>query len=753
MQRLLVLFAGVSTLFFVTVNAQVVFRFMDPVALNDSVLISGAGLGSGAANFCDRTGACALSSSLVPSDASNKFVVPAALASASTYHVTLASGPSFMLNVPTLDWWHSDDAASGSAAPNRVLRIFGRSLAWSVEGASCPSLTPGGIRTPGAGAHVIIVASGMSPTSASAIEVVADVASCWRLDILLPAALSLSTNYDLWVGNGLKGPGLLPIGSGDDEGVLLFTFTTVAVPTWPSAVFTFGITPGCNSGKSLASCITFAGASGGGTVLLPTGVTYATGSDAIIFPANASVTLAGAGMNVSELTWTVGTGFPNPIAAVITGSDASARWALRDLTISVYAADRPGAQPSTGLPVILAGPGSVGIRIDRVRVIENLTLVPQIEAGNAIRGIGTSRLTLTDCEVRLAGNCGAQWPANTPFNLDNSTDVTILRTSFMSACQSWAISGSRIFFADSSFQAVGVVSGGAQVGTDGGAPYIAEHIYYGNNSDLGNPAALMRWETMTYDGPGGWYNGTAASVDAVGTTLTLSSPMLGCPAGSNTGCVYPGATIALMRGPGQGQWRKVISITNANGSPHVLIDAPFDPQPVFGAANATNTTATYMSITVTHGQATFEGNLYQNGTVFQTYGAAMNTVVAGNVFSEMFSTEWMNTTNVVAGVRIFGHRYINGYQPNYWTLLTDNVLDCASDFRIYQDNIDDVIFQYGAVVRRNIINGGTNLGLNFANDDVIEHNTFGSAYCAYAGSTLPPGGILVNSSSSGILVR
>jgi hypothetical protein len=403
------------------------------------------------------------------------------------------------------------------------------------------------------------------------------------------------------------------------------------------------------------------------------------------------------------------------------------------------------------MPVVLVPTGSVGVRLDRVRVIEDLSKMPQMEAGNSLRAIGAAALSITDCDFYFGGNCGAQWPGNTPLSLNNVTDVSILRTTFTSACQSWAISGSRIFLADSSFRSVGDVSGGAQVGTDGGAPFIAEHIYYGNNSDYGNPEALMRWESMTYDGSSGWYNGTCTGVDAAATTITLSSPMLGCPAGSEHGCVFPGATIAIMRGLGQGQWRRVLSISNATSSaPRVLLDSAFDVTPSFGPNS--DPAASFISITVTHGQATFEGNFYFNGTTFQTYGAAMQTVVAGNTFREMFTTEYMNTTAVAAGVRLFGHRYVNGYQPNWWTLLSDNVIDCTTQFLIYSDDIDNIVFQYAAVVRRNVVSG-VDLALNWAHDDVIEHNAFDAGFCAYAGATLPAGKILKNTSSTGIVVR
>ena len=46
---------------------------------------------------------------------------------------------------------------------------------------------------------------------------------------------------------------------------------------------------------------------------------------------------------------------------------------------------------------------------------------------------------------------------------------------------------------------------------------MLEHIYIGRQLDVGNPAATKRWESMTFDGPGGAIFDTFESLSGIGT--------------------------------------------------------------------------------------------------------------------------------------------------------------------------------------------------------------------------------------------
>lgn len=90
-------------------------------------------------------------------------------------------------------------------------------------------------------------------------------------------------------------------------------------------------------------------------------------------------------------------------------------------------------------------------------------------------------------------------------------------------------------------------------------------------------------------------------------------------------------------------------------------------------------------------------------------------------------------------------------EANWASSIVYNILDCISDFRIYADNIDGVLFGMAHVVRRNTI-AATGLQINFLRDGVIEQNSFTDALCAYAGSILPAGSISINQTSTGVVV-
>lgn len=132
---------------------------------------------------------------------------------------------------------------------------------------------------------------------------------------------------------------------------------------------------------------------------------------------------------------------------------------------------------------------------------------------------------------------------------------------------------------------------------------------------------------------------------------------------------------------------------------------------------------------------------------------AVSVVVFNNTFREMFDTPTMNTTAVAAGVRLYGHRYVLGYEANWYTLVDANTLDCTTQFLVYSDNIEGVVFSLGQVVRENRVLGGVSLALDFVWDSLMEANAFAGGRCAYNGVTSPAGTTLYNASSPNTLVR
>lgn len=103
--------------------------------------------------------------------------------------------------------------------------------------------------------------------------------------------------------------------------------------------------------------------------------------------------------------------------------------------------------------------------------------------------------------MQHSGSCAAQWPNNAALYINtNSTDVHLRGVRVVTGCPGYSVtSSSRVAVIDSSWVSVGDVSEGQGFNTLG-APAVLEHVYYGNTSTAGNPAAPERWESMTYDG-------------------------------------------------------------------------------------------------------------------------------------------------------------------------------------------------------------------------------------------------------------
>ena len=569
--------------------------------------------------------------------------------------------------------------------------------------------------------------------------------SCYRLTVDT-SPLVLGTAYDIYVANGLASASM----PGSPAVALAArALLAVAPPAPPSSVFTVGVSPGC---ARVSSCIATAEAAGGGTVTVPAGTYVQTGGESLAFAGSAgAVVVRGAGRGATTIVWPVGTGLPH--TPPVTGNGS---WALTDLTLAMYAAPQPGAQPPLGLDFVHVGAFAAAVALARVDVIHDQSAYPGIQIGNALSLLGAAYVALVDVSVTHVGNCAAQWPHNQALYVSNSTDVLVRGCAFANGCPGWSVSAAqRVHISDCAFVSLGDVSQGQGVNSLD-APHVTQDFYYGNCSDAGRPAAPERWETMTSDGPGGFFNGsaTAASDNPDGTqTLTLATP-LACISGVPA-CLYPGLAVSIMRGTGAGQQRRVVTAAQSPGGPgggggggdswtRVTVDAPFVPPP---------DNASFIAVTQFNGRAVFEASTYVNGTVFQTYGMSMQTVAFNNTFVEFFDTALANTTNVAAGVRLFGHRYMGGYETNWRSDVAENTLTCTTLFWAYSDDIDGVEFSHAQALRRNAVAGGVNLSVDFIWDSLIDGNSFASAACAYAGGvTLPAGVINANESSPGTLV-
>jgi hypothetical protein len=479
-----------------------IYGAMEPVGPGDIVTLAGDGLANASLSVCSGVyKSCEGVEPLSPTAFAVKFVLPGP-PSVSTVVVAASGGSAnITLGLPHVDWFSVHDASSPNTAfPGSTLTFYGRNFAYDATGRCLPwTAQQGG---PVSSATIVVATpTGQPPTSPAAIvlppwpgdAVSRGIRSCFRLDSTLPASMSLGT-WDVYIAaNGLAG-----LNASTSASPALSGLVVAPPPTWPPGTWTLGASSGC---ADLASCLTTAGAAGGGTITVPAG-TWSMPSGALLSFPSVAVAIAGAGRDVTTIEWPQGSSMgPTCAGGVVTSASPAARWSIADVSLVVRSACQPGAQPPNGMPIVAIPSGSAGVALRHVRIVNDLTVYPGIQLGNAISITNASFVSLVDVEVTHAGSCDAQWPSNTALHVSlNSTDVSLRGLVITTTCPGYSVtSSSRVEFVDSALVSVGDVSEGQGFNTLG-APAVLEHIYYGNTTTTGNPSAPERWESMTYDG-------------------------------------------------------------------------------------------------------------------------------------------------------------------------------------------------------------------------------------------------------------
>ena len=111
---------------------------------------------------------------------------------------------------------------------------------------------------------------------------------------------------------------------------------------------------------------------------------------------------------------------------------------------------------------------------------------------------------------------------------------------------------------------------------------VLEHIYVGRSIDVGNPAASKRYESMTFDGPGGSVTTTVASLSSNGTDgapqiLTTTVPGRAPGPWAPNISTYIGASVAVLYGPGLGGLARVTGITPTDATWATAASWTLDP--------------------------------------------------------------------------------------------------------------------------------------------------------------------------------
>jgi hypothetical protein len=777
----------------------VIYEVSGPTEPGSTLLISGSGLGNvSTVTVCDVSSTslsaatpCAVLAPEQPWDLSLKATLPGATrAFVGNVTITAVGGgaTSVLINEPRVHWrLASPSEAEGAAHPGGELRLFGESLAWDVAAANCPSA---GSSTTAATATVTLVST--SAGGQRTLQLKPSFASCYRLDLLLPSHLPLGS-VDIWINNGLW------TGNASSRGMLAQSGVPItAAPVWPNASWTLG-----EHCISLSDCLGAAWAAEGGVVIIPAGqhVMLRDGEVVVLGP---RVRLVGGGPGAT-LTWANNSAGPRNASYPNGWVTGPGPWQLRGMTLLL-----PSGMG--GASAIHIPPGSLGCLVDSVTVH---SWGPHLGAGVGIGFVkapaddgavgtdvsgrrprrlngrhktaaGTQRLRVEQPNnapvarhwsvtgsifVQHEGSnattaCDAYWPHSDGFWMLAAADGRLQGNSFTTVCEGYnAEISSRLFFADNVIVAVGSMYSEGNGFSHFSWPQVSEHIYVGNTTQVGNPAASVRQETMSFDGDGSLYYGPVTSVD--GNKVRVPSD----PVQPNQN--YTGLLFHVAAGSGVGQTRRVVAWQGTDQKHKHIV---FSTWMLDSSLDTELDNTSFISIGAYCGRITFDGNHYLNGTQFQLFGTAVNVVVAGNSFSNVSSDGEYNHGNCWTGLGCGGliawgfsggnypcHHDSHGHfpcapiswsiEPNYYIHILNNTFHCslqsASTGPDFQAPPPGTIGPraFGHVHRGNALAGDTSLVVTDVTWSVIvEANRFSPAQC-FTGLR-PSGQLLVNATDT-----
>jgi hypothetical protein len=148
--------------------------------------------------------------------------------------------------------------------------------------------------------------------------------------------------------------------------------------------------------------------------------------------------------------------------------------------------------------------------------------------------------------------CDAYWPHSDGFWMLAAADGELRSNSFTNVCEGYNVEiSSRLFFADNHIIAVGTQYSEGNGFSHFAWPQVVEHIYVGNSTQVGNPAASVRQETMSFDGDGSIYYGPPTSVEGHTTVRIPADPI-------RAGINYTGLLFHVASGSGIGQTRRIV---------------------------------------------------------------------------------------------------------------------------------------------------------------------------------------------------
>lgn len=429
-------------------------------------------------------------------------------------------------------------------------------------------------------------------SAGAALHLKAKQADCWSLSVALPANLKPG-EYKVCVHNGLGGaPAWRRAGE-----------LTVAVPpVWKTEVYNVKDF-GTDSDEAVRAAMAKIEENGGGVLYFPRGRYAITGE--LKLPAG--TVLRGEGMGLVSLFWP---DMETPPTDLIHGP----KFGIEDLSIYVQ----------NHRNVVDDEDGSTGTFLHRVRIRANCFFMIEDlrkefrgrkppashnDCGAAVM-VRARNFEITDCDI---------YASNVALRVFFAKHGLVARNRFMYGGRGYTIENTDgLIYEDNTVCGNNLMAIGNDITTFWTS--YCRNIYYARNK-LQQMYGADR-EMMTLDAGGGAYFGKIASSASTHVTLAADPTYMDYGPEGRKHTDWAGGAMMILAGTGAGQWR---SVTKNEGR-EWEVDRPWDIAP-----DGTSV----ISIAPHRGRHLFIDNTFEDGGAFQLYGAALDTIVAGNKGARM----------------------------------------------------------------------------------------------------------------------
>lgn len=475
-----------------------------------------------------------------------------------------------------------------------ALKVLNAPDVWWLQGDQGEKASPGGwVRLFGknlaGGGQTQVTLTG---PSGKPVPLTAKSADCWAARLNLPQTLAAG-EYTVTLHNGWGGSvAWAPAGK-----------LTVATPAaWKTEVFK--VTDfGTDTDAAVRAALAKVEENGGGVVYFPRG-RYQVKGDLKLPP---GTILRGEGMGLVSLYWP---DMDTPPVDLIHGP----KFGIEDLSIYVQ----------NHRNVVDDEDGSVGTFLRRVRIRANCFFMIEdlrkgfrgrqppashTDCGAAVM-VRARNFEITDCDI---------YASNVALRVFHAQGGLVARNQFRYGGRGYTIEHTdKLIYEDNTVTGNNLLAIGNDITTFWSS--YCRNIYYARNK-LQHMYGADR-EMMTLDAGGGAYFGKLTRAEGTHLTLAADPSYMDYAPPDRHHTNWTGGAVMILAGTGAGQWRAVTK----NAGREWEVDRPWDIVP---------DETSVISIAPHRGRHLFIGNTFEDGGAFQLYGAALDTIVAGNKGSRM----------------------------------------------------------------------------------------------------------------------